>query len=48
MKWFMRKIAANKTIVLAVSVALAAIHPAASDLIIQTVKTVEAAVQLTE
>lgn len=48
MKWFMRKIAANKTIVLAVSVALAAIHPAASDVIVKAVKTVEAAVELAE
>lgn len=48
MKWFIRKIAANKTVVLAVSVALAAIHPAASDVITKAVKTVEAAIQLVE
>lgn len=48
MKWLMRKIAANKTVVLAVSVALAAVYPASSDFIVNAVKTVEAAVELTE
>lgn len=48
MKWFMRKIAANKTIVLAVSAALAVVHPAVGDVITKAVTTVEAAIQLVE